>query len=51
MLVLIYCFMYLPLFVGTMCLSLFCLVYIFGVLSRLAIILARKRELVSLLLF
>ena len=42
-------FMYFPLFVGALCMSLFCYAY-FCVLSSLAIILKRKRELVALLL-
>ena len=48
LLLLIHCFMYLPLFVGVLCLSLFCNV-LHGVLSSLAIILMKKRELVALL--
>ena len=49
LLLLIYCFMYLPLFVGVLCWSLvwYALLY---VLSSFASILTRKRELVALLL-
>ena len=49
LLLMIYCFMYLPLFVGVLCSSLvwYALLY---VLSRFAIILTRKIELVALLL-
>ena len=46
---LIYCLMYLPLFVGVLCLSLFCYA-LRCVHSRFAIILTRKRKLVALLL-
>ena len=49
LLLLNYCFMYLSLFVGILCWSLFCYVLIY-VLSSFAIILMRKRELVALLL-
>ena len=45
----IHCFMYLTLFVGVLCWSLFCCVLL-CVLSSFAIILMRKRELVALLL-
>ena len=40
--------MYFPLFVGVMCLSLFCYA-LFGIHSSFAIILKSKRKLVSLL--
>ena len=49
LLLLIYCLMYFPLFVGILCLSLFC----YALLcfhSSFAIILKRKRKLVALLL-
>ena len=49
LLLLIYCLMYFPLFVGVMCLSLFCYTLL-CVHSRFAIILKRKRKLVALLL-
>ena len=49
MLLLIYCLMYLPLFVGVLCLSLF-LYALLCVLSMFALILKRKRELVALVL-
>ena len=49
MLLLIYCFMYLPLFVAVLCWSLFWYALLY-VLSSFAINWARKRELVSLLL-
>ena len=45
---LIYCLLLLPLFVGVLCLSLFCYVEL-SVLFRFAIICMRKRDLVSLL--
>ena len=45
----IYCFMYLQLFVKVLCWSLFLCVLLY-VLSSFAIILTRKRELVALLL-
>ena len=44
-----YCLMYFPLFVGVLCLSLFCYTLL-CVHSSFAIILKRKRELVALLL-
>ena len=49
LLLLIYCFMYFPLLVGILCLSLICnaLLYVY---FSFAIILNRKRELVALLL-
>ena len=47
MLLLIYCLMYFPLFVGVLCLSLFCYVLL-CVHSSFAIILKRKRRLVVL---
>ena len=47
-LLLIYCFMYLPLLVGVLCWSLFCYLLL-CVLTIFAIILTRKRELVVLL--
>ena len=43
-----YCLMYFPLLVGVLCLSLFCHA-VLCVLSSVAIILERKRELVALL--
>ena len=46
---LIYCLMYFPLFVGVLCLSLFCYALLY-VRSNFAIILKWKRELVALLL-
>ena len=46
---LIYCLMYFPLFVGVLCLSLFCYALL-CVHSSFAIILKRKRKLVTLLL-
>ena len=46
---LIYCFMYLPLFVGVLCWSLFWYALLY-VLSSFAIILKRKRELIEMLL-
>ena len=49
LLLLIYCLMYFPLFVGVLCLPLFCYA-LFCVHSSFAIILKRKRELVALLL-
>ena len=49
-LLLIYCLMYFLLFVGVLCLSLFCYVLLF-VQSSLAIVLKRKIELTALLLF
>ena len=49
MLLLIYCLMYFPLFVGVLCLSLFCYALL-CVHSNFAIILKRKRKLVALLL-
>ena len=49
LLLLIYCFMYLPLFVGVLCWSLFWCALLY-VLSSFAIILMRKRELVAMLL-
>ena len=49
LLLLNYCFMYLPLFVMVLCLFLFWYALLF-VLSSFAIILTRKRELVALLL-
>ena len=49
LLLLIYCFMYLPLFVGVLCRSLFWCALLY-VLSGFVIILTRKRELVPLLL-
>ena len=48
MLLLIYCFMYLPLFLGVLCWSLFWYALLY-VLSSFAIILTRNRELVALL--
>ena len=48
MLLLIYCLMYFPLFVGELCLSLFCV--LLCVRSSFAIILKRKIKLVTLLL-
>ena len=49
LLLLIYCLMYFPLFVGVPCLSLFCYALL-CVHSSFAIILRRKRKLVALLL-
>ena len=49
LLLLIYCLMYFPLFVGVMCLSLFCNALL-CVHSSFVIILKRKRKLVVLLL-
>ena len=49
LLLLIYCSMYFPLFVGVLCLSLFCYALL-CVHSSFAIILKRKRKLVALLL-
>ena len=49
LLVSIYCFMYLPLFVGVLCLSLFWYALLYF-LSSLAIMLTRNRVLVALLL-
>ena len=49
LLLLIYCLMYFPLFVGALCLYLFCYALL-CVHSSLAIILKRKRKLVALLL-
>ena len=49
MLVLIYCLMYLALFVGVLCVSLFCYTLLCAQ-SCFAIILKRKRKLVALLL-
>ena len=49
MLLLIYCLMYFPLFVGVLCLSFFCYTLL-CVHSSFAIILKRKRKLVALLL-
>ena len=49
MLLLIYCLMYFPLFVGVPLLSLFCYVLL-CVHSSFAIVLKRKRKLVALLL-
>ena len=48
MMLLIYCLMYFPLFVGVLCLSLFCYA-LFCVQSSFAIILKRKRKLVAFL--
>ena len=48
LLLLIYCLVYLPLFVGVLCLSLFCYALLH---SSFAIILKRKRKLVAMLLF
>ena len=50
LLLLIYCFMYLPLFVEVLCWSLFWYALISVLSSFTIIILTRKRELVSLLL-
>ena len=51
LLLLIYCLMYFPLFVGVLCLSLFCYTCTFlCVHFSFAIILKRKRKLVALLL-
>ena len=49
LLLLMYCLMYFPLFVGVLCLSLFCCALL-CVHSSFAIILKRKRKLVALLL-
>ena len=49
LLVLLYCFMYMPLFVGVLCWSLLWYTSL-CVLSSFAIILTKKRELVALLL-
>ena len=49
LLLLIYCLMYFPLFVGVLCLSLFCYALL-CVHSSFAIILKRKRKLVAFLL-
>ena len=49
LLLLNYCLMYFPLFVGVLCLSLFCYALLW-VHSSFAIILKRKRKLVALLL-
>ena len=49
LLLLIYCFMYFPLFVGVLCLSLFCYTLL-CIHSSLAIVLKRKRKLAALLL-
>ena len=49
LLLLIHCLMHLPLFVGVLCLSLFCYALL-CVHSSFAIILKRKRKLVALLL-
>ena len=46
---LIYCLMYFPLFMGVLCLSLFCYALL-CVHSSFAVILKRKRKLVALLL-
>ena len=48
LLLLIYCLMYFPLFVGVLCLSLFCYALL-SVHSSFAIILKKKRKLVALL--
>ena len=48
LLLLIYCLMYFPLFVGVLCLSLFCYALL-CVHSSFVIILKRKRKLVALL--
>ena len=50
LLLLIYCSMYFPLFVGVLCLSLFCYTLL-CVHSSFAIIFKRKRKLVALLLW
>ena len=50
MLLLVYCLMYFPLFVGVLSLFLFCYALL-CVLSSFAFILERKRELVALLLW
>ena len=50
MLLLIYCLMYFPLFVGVLCVTLFCYALL-CVHFSFAIILKRKRKLVALLLF
>ena len=50
MLLLIYCLMYFPLFVGVLCLSLFCYALL-CVHSSFAIILKRKRKLVAFVVF
>ena len=49
LLFLFFCFMYLPLFVGVLCSSLFWYALLY-VLSSFAILLTRKRKLVALLL-
>ena len=49
MLLLVYCLMFFPLFVGVLCLSLFCYALL-CVHSSFAIIMKRKRKLVALLL-
>ena len=49
LLLLIYCLMYFPVFVGDLCLFLLCYAW-FCVHSSFAIILKRKRKLVALLL-
>ena len=49
LLLLIYCIMYFPLFVGVLCLSLICYALLY-IHSSFAIILKRKRKLVALLL-
>ena len=49
LLLMIYCLMYFPLFVGVLCLSLFCCALL-CVHSSFAIILKRKRKLIALLL-
>ena len=49
LLLLIYCLMYFPLFVGVLCLSMFCY-SLLCVRSSFAIILKRKKKLVALLL-
>ena len=49
LLLLIYCLMYFPLFVGVLCLCLFCYALL-CVQSSFAIILKRKRKLIALLL-
>ena len=46
LLLLIYCLMYFPLFVGVLCLSLFCYALL-CVRSSFAIVLKRKRRLVA----
>ena len=49
LLLLVYCFKYLPLFVGVLCYSLFCYALLY-VLFSFAIILTRKRDLFALFL-